>query len=98
MAMGVDRVTSFHRTIHRPASMLWHLIPACYGLDVCERAAMKVTASWDSQADKTYQIHASTDMETWTLALDDIAGNGERLTYCFVRQEREVFYRVELMK
>ena len=54
-----------------------------------------VAIGWDSQSGKTYQIHASTDMEKWELAVDSIEGTGERLTQCFIREETEVFYRVE---
>ena len=57
--------------------------------------AHAVAVSWESQADKSYQIHRSTDMETWEVAIDDIAGTGDRLTQCFIREETEVFYRVE---
>lgn len=54
-----------------------------------------VAIGWDSQSGKTYQIHASTDMENWEVSIDNIEGTGERLTYCFIREETETYYRVE---
>ena len=54
-----------------------------------------VAVSWDSQVDATYQIYSSINMENWELAVDAIEGTGERLMQCFVREENEVFYRVE---
>ncbi len=58
--------------------------------------AAAVVVSWDSQSDTTYQIHRSMDMENWELAVNNIEGTGERLTHCFIREETEVFYRVEV--
>ena len=59
--------------------------------------AQAVAISWDSQSDTTYQIHSSVDMETWDLAIDHIAGTGERMMQCFLREDTEEFYRVEEM-
>ena len=35
------------------------------------------------------------DMETWEVAVDAIEGTGERLTHCFIREDAEIYYRVE---
>ena len=53
-----------------------------------------VAVSWNSQSDTIYQIHRSSDMETWEVAIDNITGTGERMIQCFLRGETEVFYRV----
>ncbi len=57
--------------------------------------APAVVVSWDSQSDRVYQIHRSADMNHWEVAIESIEGTGERLMHCFVREETEVFYRVE---
>ena len=54
-----------------------------------------VAISWDSQADRTYEIHSSTDLESWTVTVDAIQGTGERLTHFFVREDTRIYYRVE---
>ncbi len=59
--------------------------------------AQAVVVSWDSQANKLYQIHTSTDMNNWEVAVENIDGTGGRLTQCFIREKTETFYRVEEM-
>ncbi|MEZ5328110.1 MAG: hypothetical protein R3F19_23960 [Verrucomicrobiales bacterium] len=59
-------------------------------IDISEALAV----TWDSEAAKTYQIHRSTDMETWEVAIDAIQGTGERMTHFFIREARESYYRV----
>ncbi len=68
-------------------------VPEPLNIDI----AQAVAVSWDSQIDKAYQIHSSMDMETWEIAVDAIRGTGERMTHCFIREETEIFYRVEEM-
>ena len=57
-----------------------------------------VAIRWESQADKTYEIHSSTDLGNWTVAVEAIEGTGERLTRCFIRQESKIYYRVKESK
>ncbi len=57
-----------------------------------------VVVTWDSEADRSYQIHRSSDMETWELAIDNIQGTGERMLQPFLREDTEVFYRVTLLE
>ncbi len=57
-----------------------------------------VAVTWNSEADKSYQIHRSSDKETWEVAIDAIQGTGERMMQAFVREETEVFYRVEAIE
>ena len=56
-----------------------------------------IVVSWPSQSGRTYQIHFSTDMADWSVAIDGIEGTGERMMQCFIREQTEVFYRVEEM-
>ena len=57
--------------------------------------APAISISWNSQADTTYLIRSSTDLQTWTVAVDAIVGTGERLTHFFARSDTDTFYRVE---
>ena len=54
-----------------------------------------VAISWDSQAEKVYEIHSITDLDNWTLVIDEIQGTGEKLPQCFIRSDTEIYYRVE---
>ena len=65
--------------------------PSPLNIDITTATAI----SWDSQADTTYAIQSSTDMQTWTMAVDAIEGTGERLTHFFTRSAPATFYRVE---
>ncbi len=79
---GATLTPAFAKKVEEPKPLNVDIVPA-------------VAVTWDSQSNKAYQIHASTDMENWEVVVDNVAGTGERLTHCFIREETEVFYQVE---
>jgi hypothetical protein len=57
--------------------------------------APAVVVSWNSQGDKAYQIHSSTDLENWVVVVPSVQGTGERIMHFFIRSDSEIYYRVE---
>ncbi|MEZ5328120.1 MAG: choice-of-anchor R domain-containing protein [Verrucomicrobiales bacterium] len=49
---------------------------------------------WDSQLDQNYEVQSSPDLENWTTEAVGVEGTGEVMTHFFIREAREMYYRV----
>lgn len=49
---------------------------------------------WESEAGQTYEVQSSPDLEKWTTEAVGVEGTGEVMTHFFVREAREMYYRV----
>ncbi|MEZ5328117.1 MAG: hypothetical protein R3F19_23995 [Verrucomicrobiales bacterium] len=49
---------------------------------------------WDSQLGQTYEVQSSPDLENWTTEAEGVEGTGELMTHFFIREAREMYYRV----
>ncbi len=49
---------------------------------------------WDSQAGRMYEIQSSPDLQDWTTEAENVEGSGEAMTHFFLRDAREMYYRI----
>ncbi len=49
---------------------------------------------WDSQVGRTYEVQSSPNLQDWTVEAENVQGTGDTLTHFFIRDAREMYYRV----
>ncbi len=49
---------------------------------------------WDSQAGRTYEVQSSSDLQNWKSEATNVEGTDDILTHFFIRDAREMYYRV----
>ncbi len=49
---------------------------------------------WDSEAGVSYDVQSSSDLQNWTTDAGGVEGTGEPMTHFFIRDAREMYYRV----
>ena len=64
--------------------------PKPIAIDILPAMAIR----WDSEVGQTYEVQSSPDLENWTTEAGAVEGTGEPVTHFFVRNAREMYYRV----
>ncbi len=49
---------------------------------------------WNSQSGRTYEVQSSSDLQNWTSEATNVEGTDDILTHFFIRDAREMYYRV----
>ncbi len=49
---------------------------------------------WDSQIGQSYEVQSSPDLQSWASEAANVEGTGEQMTHFFIRDAREMYYRV----